>query len=243
MKKLLPIFIIILLVSCSDDDAPIVLPDKVDGTLLKKAVYTNSAGQITTAEYTYENNRLLKVEANSGSSTTYVYTGNLITRINTNFGSLNTESRWLTYNSAGRLESVKKMVLDDMTYSVTYTDDDAHTVTIREYNGDFSAGAPMVALSKAFLANDGSVTRLEKYSGSNTLTYHYTYDDKTVPTADIIGYDKLRFYQAGSTSNPHNIVTVSGSDELTMINTHNTQGYLSTAQEGQDGPSVKYYYY
>ncbi len=243
MKRIFALVVAALALSCSDDDAPIVIPDKTDGTLLKKAVYTNSNGQISTAEYIYENNKLVKIEANSGSSTSYVYTGNRITRINYNFGSLNTESQWLTYNSAGNLESVKKKVLDDITYSVTYTDNADNTVTINEYNGDFAVGAPMVAESKAFIAEDGSVTSIERYNGSNSLTYNYTYDTHFTPTTDIIGYDKLRFYHVGSTANPHNLVSVSGSADLTMINTYNAQGYLSTAEEGEDGPSVKYYYY
>ncbi|SCY83659.1 hypothetical protein [Flavobacterium caeni] len=243
MKKLAFIFGVLMFVACGDDDQPIVVPDNVDGTLLKKAVYINTNGNVSTAEYTYDNNKLLKIEANSGSSTTYVYTGNLITRIHYNFGSLNTETHWLTYNGAGRLESLKKKVLDDITYSVTYTENDDNTVTVNEYNGDFALGATMVGESKVYLAADGSVSKLERYNGPATTTYHFTYDAQLVPTADIIGYDKLRFYHVGTSANPHNLLTVTGSAELTMTNTYNAQGYLSTAKEGDNGPSVKYFYY
>jgi len=244
MKKLFFILSVVLLVSCSsDDDNNIAIPDNVDGTLLKKAVYIASNGQISTAEYTYDGNKLLKIEANSGSSTSYVYTGDRITRINFNFGSLNTESQFLTYNGAGKLESMKKTVLGDITYSVTFTDNPDNTVTIKDYNGDFATGAPFISETKAFLADDGSVTKIEKYSGSTTLTYNFTYDDQFTPTNDIIGYEKLRFYQAGSTANPHNILTVSGSGSVEMNYTYNAQGYASTVQEGEDGPTVKYFYY
>jgi major membrane immunogen (membrane-anchored lipoprotein) len=244
MKKIFLFVSAVMLVSCSsDDENNIAIPDKVDGTLLKKAVYTNSSGQISTAEYTYDGNKLLKVEANSGSSTSYTYTGNKITRINYNFGSLNTESQFLTYNSDGKLESIKKTVLGDITYSVTYTDNDDDTVTIKDYNGDFAVGAPLVSESKAFIGADGSVTKIEKYGGSSTLVYDYTYDAQFTPTADIIGYDKLRFYQTGSTANPHNVLAVSGSGSVEMHYTYNAQGYASTVQEDEDGPTVKYYYY
>lgn len=244
MKKLIFIFGALIFFSCSsDDDNGYAVPDNVDGTLLKKAVYINNSGQISTAEYTYSGNKLLKIEANSGSSTSYTYTGDRITRINYNFGSLNTESQFLTYNSAGKLESMKKTVLGDITYSVTFTDNPDNTVTIKDYNGDFDAGAPFVSQSKAFLADDGSVTKIEKYSGSTTLTYNYTYDNQFVPTHDIIGYEKLRFYHTGSTGNPNNILTVSGSGSVEMNYTYNAQGYASTVQENEDGPTVKYYYY
>lgn len=231
-----------ILFSCSGDEQTYAIPDNVDGTLLKKAVYTSN-GQVSTAEYTYAGNKLLKIEANSGSSTTYEYYGDLITRIHYNFGSLNTESQYLTYTSGGKLESLKKTVLGDITYSVTFTDNPDNTVTIKDYNGDFATGATMVGESKAYLAEDGSVTKIERYHGSETTTYHYTYDDKFPPTADIIGYNKLRFYNVASTANPHNVLTISGSASVTMNNTYNAQGYLSTMQENADGPSVKYYYY
>jgi len=242
MKKIFLILSLIILASCSsDDDNSVVIPDNVDGTLIKKAVYTNNSGQISTTEYTYSGNKLLKIESNSGSSTSYEYAGNLITKINFNFGSLTTESQWLTYDN-NKLISMKKTILGDITYSVTYTDNADNSVTIKDYNGDFENGGTLVSESKAFVEN-GSVVKMEKYHSGGTLTYNYTYDDKFTPTAGITGYDKLRFYQVGATANAHNILSVTGAANVEMHYTYNAQNFASTVEEGTDGPTVKYYYY
>ena len=82
MKKLLCLLSasFLVLMGCSKDDATSENPDS-STVLLKKIIDTDSDGIETTAEYTYEGNKLIEVSYSDGNIEKSTYTGDLITKV------------------------------------------------------------------------------------------------------------------------------------------------------------------
>jgi hypothetical protein len=257
MKKLISLLSItmVLLASCSNDEfdttEPNVTESNTNGTVLKKTVaIINGGTAVTTGEYIYDGNKLAKIISSDDKYVTYFYTSDLITsREFYNNGILSTKEIF-EYNANKQLVNFKRVKPNNtIVYRAVYVYNTDGTITVTGYKGALVDQNSEISKRKVFLEN-GQASKIETYLNVNgsiaTETTHYTFDSKNSPFNDILGFDKLTFYDSSLNGNAHNVTglnvtsssnTNSGADAIQY--TYNAFDYPVTAKEVDSADKAK----
>ena len=217
MKKFSCLFIAVLAIftSCSKDDLEATEPDAIDsnpnGKVLKKmTVNLNGGAEITTEEYFYNANKLAKITSSDDKNTVFTYTGNLITKKEFySSGALNT-TEIFEYNPSNQLVNFKRVNPSNKTvYRGVYVYNPDGTITATGYKGDLTDQKSQISNRKVFIEN-AQISKIETYETVNgtptTETTRYTFDSKSTPFINILGFDKLTYYDSVMSGNAHNII-------------------------------------
>lgn len=247
-----------ILASCSNDEfdtsnATDAAAAKlnVNGLLLKRIVATTNAGAtVNTDDYLYDGSKLLKITSSDGSYVTYAYTGNLITERDFYYNNVLNTKEIFTYNASNQLLNFRRTTpTNTVLYKATYQYNSDGTITINGYKGDVISQSTQLVNRKVFLLN-GQASRIENYTVVNgtaaTEVLNYTFDTKNSPFKDILGFDKLTYYDTALNGNARNVTGIntsgailanSGSDVVQY--TYNPQNYPVSANKG----SIVFQYY
>jgi len=243
-----------VLASCSTDefdpevttttDATDTAKLNPNGTYLKRTIATtNAGGSVTTSDYLYEGSKLAKVTSSDGTYVTYAYTGNYITERDFYYSNVLNTKELFTYNTSGQLINYRRVnPSNTVLYTSVFQYNSDGTITISGYRGSTITQTAQIVNRKVFFVN-GQVNKIENYIVSNgaavTEVLNYTFDTKNSPYKDILGFDKLTYYDMalnGSARNVTGITTVgatlanSGNDVVQY--TYNAQNYPVTANRG-----------
>lgn len=240
-----------ILASCSTDEfdpeattATDTAKLNVKGVYLKRTVATTNGGaNVTTSDYLYEGSKLSKVTASDGTYVAYLYTGNFITERDFYYNNILNTKELFEYNANGQLINYRRVnPSNTVLYTSVYQYNSDGTITISGYRGSSITQTAQIVNRKVFFVN-GQVSKIENYTVSNgmatTEVLNYTFDTKNSPYKDILGFDKLTYYDMalnGSARNVTGITTVgatlanSGNDVVQY--TYNAQNYPVTANRG-----------
>ena len=190
MKKIiLFLSVITLITSCSSDadPLPVIVPLDVNANtgFLKKKVETFSFGRIDTIEFTYNGNKIVKINhVEDQEYEVFTYTGDLITKIETyDFSNVLIYKELFSYNTQGKLDT--EINLDYITnegHKYVYSHNSASNVSTSHYTGDLTSQTTY------------DITYMLTLSNGNLISdeiYTSTYDNKLNPYDKILGYNKL----------------------------------------------------
>lgn len=228
MKKIISLLSLVLLLSCSSDDSSSSPETGTQGTKLTKIVETNFSNNFTSttnftysgdnlvktetvggngsvykSEYSYENNKLIKVKfflnGITASETLFNYTGNLITSSSNNEDGINftrtyeySDSNYLikeTQYSNGTLQSVSNFTID--------TNGNVQSFTNSSFSGQYNymhdnknnpysttyAPAYLKSLGKGYTANN--IIKETSIISNSIVTYEYVYSSEGFPIEKI----------------------------------------------------------
>jgi len=250
MKKLLFTLAIGLatLTSCESDLVSAPPSDSNGGgVLLKKEILTYGSGGELTANYTYEGNRLMKIEDSDGEVVVYTYTDDLLTRMDVSGGAY-TEYSIFEYNSDNKINKEVTSYTGGATQTNSFSYDENGTVTKTE---DVGSGAEVVHV---YTFSNGNLVTKASTSPSGAYSYTYIYDGKNNAGNNI--YQANTFALLGYFSTPNNQLSctqTSGadmgtSDDITTY-TYNTANYPLTSinvyasgQPFEETTTAEYFY-
>lgn len=242
-----------VLASCSTDEFdPEVTPTETadsaklnpNGTYLRRTTATTNGGSsVTTSDYLYEGSKLAKVTSSDGTYVAYAYTGNFITKREFYYNNVLNTKELFEYNANGQLINYRRLnPSNTVLYTSVFQYNSDGTITISGYRGSSITQSAQIVNRKVFFVN-GQVNKIENYIVTNGTTatevLNYTFDTKNSPYKNILGFDKLTYYDMalnGSARNVTGITTVgatlanSGNDVVQY--TYNAQNYPVTANRG-----------
>ena len=155
-----------------------------------------------------------------------------------------------SYNANNQLLSFRRTTpTNTVLYKATYQYNSDATITINGYKGDVISQSTQVVNRKVFLLN-GQASRIENYTVVNgtaaTEVLNYTFDTKNSPFKDILGFDKLTYYDTALNGNARNVTGISTSGAILANSgndvvqyTYNPQNYPVSANKG----SIVFQYY
>lgn len=236
MKKL--IFALNLLaffcLSCSSDESqnnPLFL--------VKKIVSTTPGSQPLTFSYSYQGNKLVKINPSQNLNVVNTYTGNLITHVKQYYtgGPLLTEG-FNEYDSQGRIAVDKIFIYtngENYGSKRVYTYNPDNTVTYQSFLGTSASQTTPGTTGKIWLNSNGEELKTEEYANGVLIRRVVnTYDDKNSAFKNAVGFNK--FY-GGENTTTHNILTSATYDEnghqimgYTNVYTYNESGYPITRE-------------
>lgn len=243
MKKFALLFVLLsLLYSCSSDSDTVSEPQlTTEGYLLKKSFQTTSSG-VTTFEYFYEGNKIIKMEASNGQRYEVTYTNDLITKKEIYINDILNHREIYQYDAQQRITQRKDFFFNPNSAArseFTYNAD--QTVTLKRYLGDFTTQNTLQYDRKAFLLPNGEIDKLETYLTINgnavTRTYQVNYDSYNNTSNPIIGLNKIKYWDIGSFAGGlHNVIsqvdTTTENSNVFTLNfsfTYNSYGYPVTS--------------
>lgn len=252
MKKMISVFGLVLLLSCSTND---VAPTSynTNGIRLKKRTLALN-GVTYASDYTYDGNHLAKISSGSGYSI-FSYIGERIVRID-NYTPENTPEGTTScqYNSSNQLTLLKSVYYADNTgYKAIYQYNPDNSVTVNTYTGDNNSQDIIdPETTKLYFENNEIVKKEITSLVSGTLvtdTYTYTYDGKNNPNKNMVGYQKIMFYQKyfgpSIIDNLQNIQTITTSlgnstqsSSYTYQYTYNAVDYPISSQRMDSGGNL-----
>lgn len=241
-----------ILASCSTDefDTDVTTDATEDAKLNQKGVYlkrivttTNAGSTVNTSDYLYSGSKLARINSSDGTHVVYTYTGNLITERAYYYNNTLNTKEIFQYNDNSQLLSYRRVnPSNTVLYTALYQYNSDGTVSVSGYRGSTIVESSKIVNRKVFVVN-GQVNKIENYTISNgsavTEVLNYTFDTKNSPFKDILGFDKLTYYDTalnGSARNVTGINTVgaslanSGNDIVQY--TYNAQNYPVTADKG-----------
>lgn len=183
---------------------------------LHQQIITNDFGDSNTATYTYNGDKLLRIDNSAdGSYSKVYYTGNLVSKFE-DYDDTDTmiEKSTYTYNSDNKLASYTYFNYgDDAAEKEVFTYNANGTISSSYYFSDSASVTPTdLATTRVITLVDGEVYTVVS-TGDNNSTYTYTYDTKNNIYKNILGFDKLGGYADGENLGiMHNIVTESYQD-------------------------------
>lgn len=242
-----------ILASCSTDefDPDVTTTETTEdaklnlkGVYVKRIVTTTNAGStVNTSDYLYSGSKLARINSSDGTHVIYVYTGNLITGRDFYYNNVLNSREIFEYNANNQLLNYRRTNPSDIVlYRAIYQYNSDGTVTVSGYKGSSVSESTKIVNRKVFVVN-GQVTKIENYTISNgtavTEVLNYSFDTKNSPFKDILGFDKLTYYDTalnGSARNVSGITTVGGSlansgNDIVQY-TYNAQNYPVTANKG-----------
>ena len=175
MKKLAlacSVFLLILS-SCSSSS------DSSSSSTLKlhQQIITDNSGISDTDTFTYNGNKLLRIDSSDGSYTKAYYTGNLITKFE-DYDDTDTliEQSTYTYNSDSKLESYIYLdFVQDTAEKEVFTYNANGTISSSYYYGNSSSATPTdMVTTRVITLLDGEVHTTVS-TGNDDSTYTYTY--------------------------------------------------------------------
>ena len=216
---------------------------------------TDNSGISETDTFTYNGNKLLRIDSSDGSYTKAYYTGNLITKFE-DYDDTDTliEQSTYTYNSDNKLASYIYLDFEqDTAEKEVFTYNADGTISSSYYYGNSASATPTdMVTTRVITLLDGEVHTTVS-TGDDDSTYTYTYDTKNNPLKNILGYDKLAGYADGENLGiMHNIVTeahLDGNSGVTYtdnyVYTYNSSDFPLTSVVSQSGitmETVEYIY-
>lgn len=241
-----------VLASCSTDefDTEVTSDTTEDAKLNAKGVYlkrivttTNAGNTVNTSDYLYSGSKLSRVNSSDGTHVVYTYTGNLITERAFYYNNALNTKEIFEYNDNSQLLNYRRVnPSNSVLYRAVYQYNSDGTVTVSGYKGSTVTESSKIVNRKVFIVN-GQVTKIENYTVSNgtavTEILNYTFDTKYSPFKDILGFDKLTYYDTALNGSARNVtgITTAGASLANSGNdivqyTYNAQNYPVTANKG-----------
>lgn len=240
MKRLsciLGVAMVATFASCSTDDYDNVgtadQATKFDPNYyLVKKVQTSSEGGATVTEdqYFYNGKKLLKVVSTDGREIRYTYSNDLI--VERDFyvnGTLNSKEQFDYYKSNQLIGFKRLNAAGTVIYKATYTSNADGTVSVRGLNAQ-----NVEILNRKVFFSGTNVYKIESYSGSTTEVLNYNFDGKNSPFRNIVGFDKLTYYDVTLNGNSSNVVSVlNGSVQAETVQyAYNAADFPTNANKG-----------
>ena len=232
----------LLLTACSSDDSE-PEPTIPTGALLTKTIETYEDGSTFTTNYTYEGNKLIKVDDSDGESETFVYdaNGKLISGVEKYYNGsiLITGNVDYIYDSQNKLISI---VTDDG-LNTDYTYNSNGTITELSYSsiGDFD--------TLIYTFSNNNITLVNQTIGNQTSVVNYQFDSFNGPFKNVYApYDLFRNYFEFDFNNETNAVYDNDSSSFlssTSTYVYNSDNYPTTKTEttGDGEVIVTQYFY
>ena len=252
MKILSRLLILLLLVltACSEDE------DTSDIIVIRKTITTDFSGAETTADWTYDGNKLTSIDYSNGNSRQYTYTGNLITQRQYLEGGALSSTETFEYDDQARLIQYK-MINGAVGTRKTLTYNEDGTIDIANFSGNATVQDVPDGTGKLFITN-GEVSTAEFTTEAIpgtpvTDSYAYDYDDENNPAKNILGFNKIAFLSPIIDGVSRNITSYAKSDDVgtvlntvTRIFTYNTYNYPVQAVHSDpldgDNMTIQYFY-
>lgn len=254
MKKFICLLSItmIMLTACSKEDFEDSesIPDKTNpnGTVLKRTVaITNGDSTIATGEYVYNGNKLSKIITSDDKYVAYFYTNDLIYSKEFYTNAILDNKELFEYNANNQLVNFKRVKANSVVYNAIYSYNPDGTISVTGYKNGLTDLNSEINKRKIFVEN-GRVAKIETYvtiNGSiHTTTIRYSFDTKNSPFQNILGFDKLTYYDVtlgGSSNNITGLNSTNSSNANSRVTTiqysYNASGFPITAKE-VDGATI-----
>ncbi|WP_394758645.1 hypothetical protein [Flavobacterium sp.] len=252
MKRIVLILSIVTLAftSCSKSEDDSVQSVDSNNILLKKSISANGSSS-STLEYVYSDNKLLRININSGSYITHTYTGDLITRgaqYNNNVLSVETIYE---YDSNNKMISAKSLSYDNLIASkIVYNYNLDGTIQYEVYRGNFSSQNTLSGTGKMWLNSDSEIFKKEEYQ-NGVLTYRKenTFDTGNSVFKNVTGFDKLFLSDSGKkrnlissqTHDSNNVLVTGYSDVVTYNQNNYPTSAIRTLRTGSTS-TIQYFY-
>lgn len=241
-----------ILASCSTDefDTDVTSDTMEDAKLNPKGVYlkriittTNAGSTVNTSDYLYSGSKLTRINSSDGSHVVYMYAGNLISERAFYYNNTLNTKEIFEYNENSQLLNYRRVnPSNTVLYRAIYQYNSDGTVTVSGYKGATVSESTKIVNRKVFVVN-GQVTKIENYTISNgsavTEVLNYSFDTKNSPFKDILGFDKLTYYDMALNGSARNVTVIntvgaslanSGNDIVQY--TYNAQNYPVSANKG-----------
>lgn len=250
MKKLLTLVSALALVfnSCSksEDDNNLVPVTPSNSILLTKIITTDNNGNISTTNYEYSGNKLIKMIYDDGYFT-FTYQNDLIVEAKYYESNVLTQTQTYEYNSNG--EVITYVIIDnidtDWGNKETYVYNPDGSISVNYYIGDAFS---QTTLNKTGTINfvGGEVNQMIFVQGGNTRTRTYSYDNMNYPLINVTGIGKISFCGQDASGILHNIIEEDDSadmDDSTASYTYNSNGFPVTSIETDFEVINRQYFY
>lgn len=249
MKKLLfLVSVSIFFSSCIPDPTENPDPFVPPATLLiKKTIDTYEDGDIVTTNYNYSDNKIVSIISDDpDESNIYVtYTGNLIAKREYKFddGTID-QIHTFEYDDTNRLVTFKRLDPDmDLGNKETYVYNADGTVSITRFTGDATTQTDDAGTGTVTFVN-GEVSHIV----TSDSDFSYTYDNKSNPFKNVLGWGKIAFVDGEGNGVMHNIIsdthTVSGSPMTFVYGyTYASDFPLESTTDDEDGSYTTQYFY
>lgn len=244
MKKILfALAIMLSLFSCSSSDDSSQTSSDV---LLRKVISDDG----TSADLTYQGNKIVKITGSDGGYWNFTYKGDFISKIE--IFDLNSKliHRLEFYYSGNKLIQTKDYlegVLFEKTDIVYNSDFNTRTRTQISYESD----TPDTTVYKDFYVKEDIIKIQKLYSdGSVDYTRTYLYDNYNNPTKNITGYKYIAgIVRLGGESSLHNTIKFTETSKNFSITSdtsyeYNSEGYPITETTRESGSTyITQYFY
>ncbi|MGA9636930.1 hypothetical protein [Flavobacterium sp.] len=242
MKRIIALlsFIVLTFTSCTSNDET---SQNHDTSILPKTIIYSEGANSDTTTLSYNGNKIQEITHASGYKSIYTYTDDLITNVTSYKGPTIDNTHDYTYEN-GKLTSdlnVNYSQNTTQTYKLksVFTHNNDGTILEERYNVDSKTGAEtkngnseMYTFTNGNLTKQISTSTSTYFDGikSTTTTYTYTYifeyDDKNNPSINILGLNKIEFFDNASKNNINKII----------ITERTTNGVVTSSE-----PTVIYY--
>ena len=256
MKKIIALLsvFILLISSCSDEEQNNNNEETLtqDGTLVKRVVAQMGSNN-STADYTYfDGNKLQSIIINNGGKYLFSYSGNKIVEQKYYENNVLQTKESYQYDSQDRMTQRKSLnYINNKGYKADYVYNLDGTVNVTGFNGDFNVQNEQIVNNKVYLFSNGNVEKIEKFveigGAPHTKTTIYTYDDLNSVTNSIVGFNKIKLWDTGTSGNINNNLAIlysttenSQTYSDNMSYTYNSHGFPKTVMFSS--VSTQYYY-
>ncbi|CAH8286351.1 hypothetical protein EV196_106265 [Mariniflexile fucanivorans] len=247
MKLQLLLFTLcITIFSCSTESLDNSEKETTDSTLLKKVIYDKDTEDEYIVTYSYDENKLTKLEGEDGYKNVYTYEGDLLVKeesfLDGELGAYVT----LEYNSVGVLVQYKEYWLDssglpESTYKHVLTYNSDKTITNDVYTGDHNSQTELYFTE--LISFDGkNISKLK--DNDNVTEYLYSYDDKNgmfknvhaIEVLNLLSQNEFGPYIMGNTNN----ITID-KEIYDQQSNHTTSEYIYNENDYPVSAINKYY--
>lgn len=245
MKKIIVACLaLFLVVSCSSTDSPSASQD----VLVKRTVNTDEKGFVETLNFSYNGNKIVKIESDQGFKVQFTYSGDLITQARYTEGTTEFQSENYTYNSQGQMVTyVLLSPLQDYGAKEVYTYNADGTIEYTRTLGDLVSQTESPTTGKLFFTN-GEISKAETYGFGAVNVVNYTYDNKNYPFKNTTGISKISFAGQAISGFNHNILTEDHPNfpdaNVTSSYQYNSNNYpISATETSSFGTDNTLFYY
>lgn len=248
MKKLLPLFALIVL-SCNSgaDLTPYDPNATTTTTLLTKIIETDDDGNDVTTDFNYEGYKIVNFIDSEGSTGVFTYSGNIISSIKYYESEALVQTDLFTYNSSGQITSHTMQIhADDYATREDFTHNSDGTVSYTSWYGTIESQTEQDLSGKLFFSG-GEVVKRETYLGSSLASQEtFEYDAKHNPFRNVIGLNQAFLFQGEIGGVFRNLVTASGTTNPMEIQyAYNIFDFPDTSQSNtalEGGIYTQYFY-
>lgn len=193
MKKIILIFSLLVLFSCSSNES-VNDSSNASGVLLKKIVSSDGAAIVN---FNYNGNKILNyIDDGDGEKVLFSYTGNFITKME--WVDISNNQLYQTVEFMYTSNKVTKVKLYSLTNTlefitdIKYNLDGSITATYSNYNG----GNSIVTTEISILFVDAAGNLIKNKSANSAVDL--TYDNKNSPFKNVTGFEYLRLFRVFS---------------------------------------------